>query len=109
MYRAKPSRDAQTATDDLPVYSAGENGPLAIATGRLFVRLNDGQNPEDFRDQFASAGLEIERVLAYAPSAAWLKPSSGGAVEALGLVPTLESLPEVALVEPQLLIQKSFK
>src|SRR4029450_624378 len=53
-----------------PVYSAGPDGPLAVPTGRVFVRLAQGIRPADRQEHFARAGFEIERTLSYAPNAA---------------------------------------
>src|SRR5262245_37058939 len=86
-----------------PVYSAGPDGPPAVATGRVFVRLAEGVRPEDRREAFAAAGFHIEQTLSYAPNAAWLRPAEGGAGRALPAIATLQKLDDVVHVEPQLL------
>jgi hypothetical protein len=95
--------------DAEPVYSAGRNGPLAVPTGRIFVRLEDGLTPEERRGEFASLGLEIEKTLSYAPNAAWLCPVHGGAAEALRLLSEVEKVPGVVHCEPQMLMQRTPK
>jgi hypothetical protein len=89
-----------------PVYSAGPDGPLAIPTGRVFVRLQDGVTPDTKRQAFGAAGFAIERTLPYAPNAAWLRPTEGGVAGALAGLSALENTPDVVHVEPQLLMQR---
>jgi hypothetical protein len=93
--------------DAEPVYSAGRDGPLAVPTGRIFVRLADGLTPEERRDEFESLGLRIEKTLSYAPNAAWLCPAHGGAAEALQLLSEVEKVPGVVHCEPQMLLQRT--
>jgi len=97
------------AADAGPVYSAGPGGPLAVPTGRVFVRMSEGMRPEDRRAQFRAAGFEIERTLSYAPNAAWLRPVQGGVSRALPALGALESVPDVAHVEPQMLLARALK
>lgn len=94
-------------TDAEPVYSAGRDGPLAVPTGRIFVRLAAGLTPKERIAEFASMGLEIERTLSYAPNAAWLRPAQGGAAEALRVLKKVEKVPGVEHAEPQMLIQRT--
>jgi hypothetical protein len=101
---------AATATEDvLPVYSAGKEGPIAVPTGRVFVRLREGVRPDERRRQFADAGFEIEKILPYAPGAAWLRPAEGGVGEALDRMTVLEELPDVVHVEPQMLLERALR
>ncbi|HQZ38095.1 MAG TPA: hypothetical protein PLH72_03555 [Vicinamibacterales bacterium] len=92
-----------------PVYAAGREGPLAVPTGRVFVRLAEGVGASEQRTQFASAGFEIEQTLSYAPNAAWLRPASGDIAQALQSLDTLRALAQVVHVEPQLLLQRALK
>jgi hypothetical protein len=93
----------------VPVYSAGPDGPLAIPTGRVFVRLAEGVRVEDRRPAFEAAGFQIDRLLPYASNAAWLRPAQGGTAAALPLATDLGKLPDVVHVEPQLLLQRALK
>jgi hypothetical protein len=95
--------------DAEPVYSAGRDGPLAVPTGRIFVRLDDGVTPGERSAQFESLGLRIEKTLPYAPNAAWLCPARGGAAEALRVLGEVEQVPGVAHAEPQMLMQRTTK
>src|SRR5262245_13261745 len=97
-------------TDDVgPVYSAGPDGPLAVPTGRVFVRLAEGVRPEHRRKQFEAAGFHVDQTLSYAPNAAWLRPSTGGVAQALPALTGLRDVPDVVHVEPQLLFERSLK
>ncbi len=93
----------------LPVYSAGHHGPLAVATGRVFVRLEVGQDAKACANDFVSAGFEVDRVLSYAPHAVWLRPLDGDVNAALNGVETLARLSGVVNVEPQVLLERSEK
>jgi hypothetical protein len=107
VYRGQPGKEVSDGEVG-PVYSAGPDGPLAVPTGRVLVRLAKGIRPEEREQEFASAGFEIEKTLAYAPSAAWLKPREGVA-HALSNLDALENTPGVEHVEPQLLMERAFR
>jgi hypothetical protein len=89
-----------------PVYAAGPSGPLAVPTGRVLVRLSPQLRPEQRRDEFANAGFQIERVLPYAPHAAWLQPTTGGVETALRGLEALARIPGTEHVEPQMLLER---
>jgi len=108
VYRGDPP-EGHKAEDVGPVYSAGPDGPIAVPTGRVFVRLTEGVKPEERRQQFEAAGFHIEQTLSYAPNAAWLRPTTGGVNHALPAIATLEKLDDVVHVEPQLLFDRQFK
>lgn len=100
------------ATDDDaagPVYSAGRDGPLAVPTGRVLVRLRDGLQADTRRKQFKEAGYDIERTLSYAPNAAWLRAGSGGIADALSGIGALEAGPDVVHVEPEMIQERKLK
>ena len=52
-------------------------------------------------------GLAIDRTLSYAPTSAWVAPLSGNATAALESIDALQKLPDVAHVEPQLVMQRA--
>ena len=108
VYRGQPGKEV-SAAEICPVYSVGANGPLAVPTGRVLVRLAKGMSPETRKQEFASAGYEIETTLSYAPSAAWLKPQQGGVAQALSNLDALGKMPGVDHVEPQLLMERAFR
>lgn len=88
-----------------PVYRRTPDGGLAIPTGSALVRFGDGDRAEQHRDELAAAGFGIERVLAYAPQAAWVRARSGEITDTLRGLARLERLPGVQNVEPQLVSQ----
>ena len=104
-----PPPSSQAADDILPVYSAGPNGPLAIPTGRVFVRFKEGVRAEDRRDDLAALGFNFDSSPSYAPNAAWVSPVTGGAPRALERIPALETLRDVVHVEPHLLLERARK
>jgi hypothetical protein len=108
VYRGQPGKEVNDA-EVRPVYSVGPDGPLAVPTGRVLVRLAKGMSPEARKQEFASAGYEIETTLPYAPSAAWLKPQHGGVAHALSNLDALGKMPGVDHVEPQLLMERAFR
>jgi len=105
VFRGHPSRKVEA--DAGPVYSAGPDGPLAVPTGRVFIRLADGVRPADRRAALAAAGFEIERTVPYAPGAAWLRPASGGLAHALSALDALAAVPDMVHVEPQMLMERA--
>ncbi len=105
VYKGTPPA-SRAAADVGPVYSAGPDGPLAIPTGRIFVRLSDGVRPDHLRKQFEAAGFRIAQTLSYAPNAAWLEPLAEAVHRTLPDVNSLEQLTDVVLIEPQLLFER---
>jgi hypothetical protein len=100
---------ARAAAEVLPVYSAGPDGPIAVPTGRVFVRFAEGVRADERRDALTALGFEIERTMSYAKNAAWVSSADGGVAHALERLPQLESLPDVMHVEPQLLMERALK
>jgi hypothetical protein len=90
-----------------PVYGLGGQGPPAVPTGQVLVRFADGVRIEDRRDQIERAGYALQEPLAYAPQAGWVQAASGGIAAALEGIPRLAALPDVAQVEPQMLMPRS--
>jgi hypothetical protein len=99
-----PKSPAVEAAEDVrPVYRIEPGGHPAVPTGRVFVRLREGEPANERNDDFARAGYVIENIPAWAPHTAWLRPASGGIVAALNGMERLRSLTDVENVEPQLL------
>jgi hypothetical protein len=111
VYRGEPgaSRGRNAATDTspavAPVYRLGKDGPLAVPTGRVFVRFRDGVSVESRRDALQRAGYEVVEIPSYAPNAAWLRARSGDLADSLAETGALEALSDVENVEPQMLMQ----
>ena len=91
----------------LPVYRLGEQGPLAVATGAVFIRFAEGDAVEAHRSEIEQVDFRIDRGPAYATHAAWVRPSSGRVDEALVRLPDLLALPGVESVEPQMLLESA--
>lgn len=87
----------------LPVYNLGEGGVAFVATGRATVRFREGTDAAARAPDLRELGYEIERVAPYAPHMAWLRPASGDVAAALAGLDRLAALPDVELVEAQML------
>ncbi len=87
-----------------PVYRPEGKGPPAAATGRVLIRLEEGQALERRRSDIEAAGYRIDRLLAYAPHAGWLTAADGNLATALSALAALRRIPDVVSVEPQLLM-----
>jgi hypothetical protein len=103
------TRTADRSADTLPVYSAGQQGPLAVPTGRVFVRFTEGIRAETRREDLMALGFTLESVPSYAPNAAWLALADGTPADALERLEAVAALPDVAHVEPQLVIERILK
>ena len=85
------------------VYALTPRGAPAVPTGLVLVRFAEGVSATRRGDMLARHGFTLVDVLPYAPGAAWVRAISGGISASLAGIPTLESLPEVVNVEPQML------
>lgn len=95
-----------------PVYaqqSGGAQGSMAVPTGRVFIRFADAVKIEDRETEISNAGYELDQKLAYAPNAAWLRARSGSIADALNDIAALQKLADVENIEPQLLMQASYR
>lgn len=91
------------AGDDLPVYRVGRGGPLAVATGRIHVRLAAGARLAAREVDLHAAGYEIAHVPSYAPHSGFVRAREGGAGSALARLDALRALEGIEAVEPELL------
>jgi len=89
-----------------PVYRLGSNGPRAVPTGLIFVRMTNGRPLATAREDLEAAGYRIREVLSYAPDAGFVVSSSGELPEALAGTDRLRAVAGVARVEPQMLIER---
>lgn len=90
-----------------PVYTLGPGGTLAVPTGRVFIRFQEGIAVATRRQEIEQAGYEIAQSITYAPHAAWLQACSGEIADALTDIPTLEKIAGVDNVEPQMLMHRA--
>lgn len=82
---------------------------MAVPTGRLLVRFAEGIKATDRAAALRKLGFTIDKTLSYAPTAAWVAPLSGNSTVALESIAALQKLPDVAHVEPQLVMQRAAK
>jgi hypothetical protein len=94
-----------TTTAVGPVYRLGEHGPLAIPTGKVFVRFAEQTKLEDRQEDVERAGFRVKQILSYAPQAGWVEPRSGEIVDAISRFEELKHIPGVTAVEPQMLME----
>lgn len=90
-----------------PVYFLHSGGTLAVPTGRVFIRFQEGVRAEEHRQEIEQAGYDIAQSPVYAPHAAWLRARSGEIADALTGIPTLEKIANVENIEPQMLMQRA--
>jgi hypothetical protein len=107
--RGTPLVDTMPARELLPVYAAARDAAPAVATGRIFLRLEEDMSIDTVRDDIETLDFRIDEVLIHAPHCAWLEPKSGRIDEALSKLDRLRALPLTANVEPQLLRPRSWK
>jgi hypothetical protein len=89
-----------------PVYRLGDRGPLAVPTGKVFVRFKDRDSLEKHRKEIERAGFKVVQSLPYAPQAGWVEPSSGKIEDAITRFDTLNQIRGVEAVEPQMLLER---
>ena len=89
-----------------PVYALDPHGPLAVPTGRIFIRFIPGVTAEDRRPDLEERGYTITHIPSYAAHTAWALASNGDIATALFNIEKLKDLRDVANVEPQLLMQR---
>jgi len=100
---AAPSPELASDLELLPVYAAGEGSTPAVATERVFLRLDEHTTARAVETELGALGYRVAEVPAYAPHCAWLEPASGRVDEALSQLDRLRALPHAAHAEPQLL------
>jgi hypothetical protein len=88
-----------------PVYRLGADGPLAVPTGLVFLRLESDRRIENYEEKIERAGYRIARKLDYAPGSGWLESASGSIADALRRIEGLDSVPHVENIAPQMLMQ----
>jgi hypothetical protein len=104
VYRGNPAAGESKERQVGPVYSLPD-GPLAVPTGLLFVRFKEGASAAQHRDEIEHSGYEIVQIPGYASNAAWVRSRRGDIASSLQGMQSLESLPEVEHVEPQMLME----
>jgi hypothetical protein len=85
-----------------PVYR-DPTGGVVVPSGRVLVRLREGESAEERLDELERSGFRLERVLPYAPHAAWVRSTAGTVGAALCGMERLRGMPGVEHVEPELI------
>lgn len=89
-----------------PVYRLEMHGSQAVPTGKVFIRFRSEVLVERRQQEIQACGFSISDPLSYAPHAAWLQKGDGNIATALKEFAKLRTLPDVVLVEPQLLMRQ---
>jgi hypothetical protein len=95
-----------------PVYRAegvGNAGPIAVPTGRLFVRFAEGVDAENRAPALSGVGLRVEQLVEWAPHTAWCVAADGNVEHALARLSDARKLPDVVNAEPELLRPRVFR
>ncbi len=96
--------DACNSSAITPVYALERGDVPAVPSGLVLVRFGDHVKADMQRNTLLQIGFIIDRILPYAPHAAWVRSVEDNIHSALQGIPELEALPEVVNVEPQMLM-----
>lgn len=102
VFRGEPGAATHT-----PVYRLQPDGPLAVPTGKIFLRFKEGLEAASRRKEIERAGYEIIETPPYAPSGAWVRAPGGDVARSLSNIKALEKLADVENVEPQMLVERA--
>ncbi|HEX8282899.1 MAG TPA: hypothetical protein VF588_06070 [Pyrinomonadaceae bacterium] len=114
VYRGEPGEERAGRTESreatlTPVYKLQPDGPLAVPTGKIFLRFKEGVEAASRREEIERAGYEIVQTPPYSPSSAWVRSASGDVARSLADIDSLEKLEDVVNVEPQMLVERSLR
>lgn len=90
-----------------PVYLVTPHGPLAVPTGRIFIRCSPDLRLEDRRADLATGGYDLTEIPSYAPHTGWVQSSTGDMASSLKNFEQLKTIPGIVHVEPQLLMPRT--
>jgi hypothetical protein len=107
VFRGEPGEARAGAATSTPVYRLQPDGPLAVPTGKIFLRFREGVEAASRRAEIEVAGYEIIETPPYAPSGAWVCAAGGDVALSLSNIKALEKLADVENVEPQMLVERS--
>lgn len=110
IFRGSPATHRSIATQAeaiSAVYVLEPGGSIAVPTGQVFLRFAEGVAVETHQNTIQQAGYQVTEIVFYAPNAAWLRPLSGEIADALRLLPQLEAIDPVEVVEPQMVMGRS--
>lgn len=89
-----------------PVYQVTPRGPLAVPTGRIFIRCSPHIRLEERRNDLAALGYELIETLSYAPHTGWVHSATGDMASSLKNFHQLKTIPGIVHAEPQLLMPR---
>ena len=101
-----PPADQPATLTITPVYATDPRGPLAVPTGRIFLRFTPDIRVEAHRSGLAERGYTVVTIPSYAPHTAWVQATNDDIATSLLNIEQLNGLPGVVNVEPQLLMQR---
>jgi hypothetical protein len=90
-----------------PVYFLPASGSLAVPTGLIFLRFEEGTDARVRESEIKHAGYEIAETLPYAPEAVWVTAEDHSIVRSLNFLSRLQAIPGIRSVEPQMLMAAS--
>lgn len=90
-----------------PAYRIATAGPLAAPTGRILVRLREGEGIAARAADLDTAGYRLIEALSYAPHAGWVTARTDDVADSLGGMARLREIPGVEHVEPQMLTARA--
>ena len=101
-----PPAEQSAALTITPVYATDPSGPLAVPTGRIFIRFTPDIRVEVHRRSLAERGYTVVTIPSYAPHTAWVQAINGDIATSLLNIEKLNGLPGIVNVESQLLMQR---
>lgn len=107
VFSGEPGAARADAATPTPVYRLQPDGPLAVPTGKIFLRFKEGVEAASRREEIERAGYEIIETPPYAPSGAWVRAVGGDVARSLSNIKALEKLADVENVEPQMLVERA--
>jgi hypothetical protein len=93
--------------ESTPVYELEGSGVQARPNGGVWIRFAEGTDASSRAADIESAGYRIERIPGYTTSGAFL--IAADVASALSGLDALRAIPGVEAVEPQMLMERSFR
>jgi len=87
-----------------PVYKT-DNGTVGAFSGLIYIRVTTDKSVKFMAEQFLELGFEINKT-SLIPYVGWLQSRDSDFATALSGIDALAELPDIVLIEPQLLMEK---
>ncbi|MEM8671726.1 MAG: hypothetical protein AAGG48_29680 [Planctomycetota bacterium] len=108
----QPSGDVEmsekTEESQTPVYRLGDNGPVGVPTGLIFIRFDKATSLDERREQLEELGFEVANE-ADTAEGGWVRHKSGSCEASLSNAARLHEVEGVRVVEPQFLLPRQSK